>query len=187
MHFNQINIFWCFIGHFKGAVASFRRCCQGGKVAAAVKSDAGSCLAKTTKFNNWLFGQDDESLFLDYNLDEVPAMAYKREKLWEMSENANDLTINEKRELKGYDARDEADVILVSATQIPLSMDIGTEEDEEAIEEEDNAAIDDLVTSGLSEEEAQEAIGLPPDQKQVSPPVAQGAIESTLTNVEELL
>lgn len=54
--------------------------------------------------------------------DSIPAIAEKRLKMWEMANASTDLTINERRALKGYGPIDGGDTILVSAAQIPLSM-----------------------------------------------------------------
>ena len=63
------------------------------------------------------------------DLDQIPAIADKRKTLWDMADKATDLTINERRKLKGYKPLPEGDVLLVSAGQIgladALSMDDG--------------------------------------------------------------
>lgn len=56
------------------------------------------------------------------DLDQVPAIVDKRARLWEMADKATDLTINERRALKGYEPIDGGDTILVGAAQVPLSM-----------------------------------------------------------------
>lgn len=55
------------------------------------------------------------------NFDGVPAIADKRNAMWEMADRATDLTINERRALKGYEPVEGGDVLLVSSTQAPLS------------------------------------------------------------------
>lgn len=54
------------------------------------------------------------------DLDQIPAIADKRKTLWDMADKATDLTINERRELKGYKPLPEGDVLLVGANQIGL-------------------------------------------------------------------
>lgn len=54
--------------------------------------------------------------------DSIPAIAEKRLKMWEMANASTDLTINERRELKGYSPIEGGDVVLVASSQIPLSM-----------------------------------------------------------------
>jgi HK97 family phage portal protein len=60
---------------------------------------------------------------LDIDLDKIPAIAEKRRELWVMADSSSDLTINEKREMKGYDKLPAGgDEILVSSSMIPLTM-----------------------------------------------------------------
>lgn len=55
------------------------------------------------------------------NVDQIPAIADKRSKLWEMADKSSDLTVNERRAMKGYEPIDNGDVLLVPMTQAPLS------------------------------------------------------------------
>ncbi|RJX19020.1 MAG: phage portal protein [Desulforudis sp.] len=73
------------------------------------------------EWNNWFFGDGCDGYFLDYVLDDVPALSPKRDALWERARTADFLTVNERREMVGYEAIDGGDVILVQATQAPLS------------------------------------------------------------------
>jgi HK97 family phage portal protein len=60
---------------------------------------------------------------LDIDLDKIPAIAEKRREMWAMADSSSDLTINEKREMKGYDKLPAGgDEILVSSSMIPLTM-----------------------------------------------------------------
>jgi len=60
---------------------------------------------------------------LDIDLDKIPAIAEKRQELWAMADASSDLTINERRMMKGYDKLPAGgDEILVSSSMIPLSM-----------------------------------------------------------------
>lgn len=68
---------------------------------------------------NWL-GPQFGDVELRANFDKVPAIVDKRSTLWKMADNSDDLTINERRELKGYEPIDGGDVIMVSALQAPL-------------------------------------------------------------------
>ena len=54
--------------------------------------------------------------------DQIPAIVEKKSQLWEMADRATDLTINERRELKGYQPIDGGDVLLVNSSQISLGM-----------------------------------------------------------------
>lgn len=75
-----------------------------------------------TSFNNWLaaYGYQVEVRPL---LDDIPAIAEKRRAFWDMANASNDLTIDERRDLKGYAPRDsgEGDVILINSGQIALA------------------------------------------------------------------
>ncbi len=63
----------------------------------------------TDEVNDWLsplFG----GLNLKPNMDTVPAIADKRASLWDMADKSTDLTVNERRALKGYDPLPDGDV-----------------------------------------------------------------------------
>ena len=55
----------------------------------------------TDERNAWL--AEPQGVTLKPNLDKVPAIVDKRETLWGMADKSQDLTINERRELKGYE------------------------------------------------------------------------------------
>lgn len=80
--------------------------------------------------NNWLFGAGETKEFIQYDLDEVPAFQEKRAKLRTQANELRYLTINEKRGLAGYDPVPGGDVILVSATEIPLGAEVDEGEEE---------------------------------------------------------
>src|SRR3982751_3966402 len=71
----------------------------------------------------WLL-PDDDAHELGYDLDAVPAMAYRREQLFERATKATFLTINEQREMAGFGklAGEDGDVLLVSSTMRPLEQ-----------------------------------------------------------------
>lgn len=56
------------------------------------------------------------------DVDQIPAIAEKRNKLWEMADRSNDLTINERRAMKGYEPLDGGDVLFVPSSQISLEQ-----------------------------------------------------------------
>ena len=56
------------------------------------------------------------------DMDQIPAIVEKRQTLWDMADRATDLTINERRELKGYKPIPGGDALLVNASQISLDM-----------------------------------------------------------------
>jgi len=99
-----------------------------------------------SEYNAWIF--PDESLFLDYILDDVPAMQYKQELKWKRAQASTFLTENEKRQMCGFDEVDGGDVILVSATMIPLGSEPETETE---IEDADKVAKDKLKQIGLGD------------------------------------
>ena len=76
------------------------------------------------EFNHWLLRGSNK--YLDYDLDNMPAFELKRASLWERARAADFITINEKRAMVGEDTVDGGDIILVSATMLPL----GTEREE---------------------------------------------------------
>lgn len=54
------------------------------------------------QFNRWLCPQFGTDLRLDYDIESIPALAPKREAVWDKIANANFLSVNEKREALGY-------------------------------------------------------------------------------------
>jgi HK97 family phage portal protein len=71
-------------------------------------------------WNNWLgsiYGVE-----IKPDIDSIPAIAEKRLSMWQMADQSQDLTINERRALKGYGPIDGGDVLFVSSAEIPLSM-----------------------------------------------------------------
>ena len=121
------------------------------------------------EFNNWIFG-DNLELFLDHDLDNVPALAYKRESLWTTANTNNFLTINEKREMVGYEKVEGGDVLFVPFGSIPLgqasstetgSEDIPEQEDDLIAEQDEEDGIDELVDQGMDEDVARDFIGYP--------------------------
>ena len=109
------------------------------------------------ELNNWFYPKGDPH-FVDYILDDVPALSVKRDALWERAQKSDFLTINEKREMVGYDDHGDAgDVILVPVTMTPLSSLTSGEEEEEETEEEGREA---LAEQGYNEEEIDRMLGL---------------------------
>jgi HK97 family phage portal protein len=71
-------------------------------------------------WNNWLgsiYGVE-----IKPDIDSIPAIAEKRLSMWQMADQSQDLTINERRALKGYGPTDGGDVLFVASSQIPLSL-----------------------------------------------------------------
>jgi HK97 family phage portal protein len=69
-------------------------------------------------WNEWLAKPYGVEIRAD--LDDIPAIAEKRNSLWEMADKSTDLTINERRAMKGYEAIDGGDVVLINASQVPI-------------------------------------------------------------------
>ena len=108
------------------------------------------------ELSDWLFpfyGQGSRGLYLCYDQDKIPALQPRKFEAMERLEKISYLTINEKREMVGWDKYPDGDDILVSATMIPLG------ESREA-DEESKAAVASLyksaIKSGLSRKDALE-------------------------------
>jgi HK97 family phage portal protein len=56
------------------------------------------------------------------DIDAIPAIAEKRLSMWQMADASRDLTINEKRAIKGYGPIEGGDTLFVNASEIPLNM-----------------------------------------------------------------
>jgi hypothetical protein len=61
-------------------------------------------------------------MYLSLDLDQVEALQYARAKLWVAITAAWDLSVNEKREARGYGAMANADMILVPSSYQPLDV-----------------------------------------------------------------
>lgn len=108
------------------------------------------------EYNNWFFPEDDKT-FIDYILDEVPALAPRRAEKWDMVEKSTFLTINEKREQMGLEKTPGGDVILIQASMIPLDM-AGVTEEEIDDSESDMDDID--IEEDVDEESSDDKPGL---------------------------
>jgi len=71
-------------------------------------------------WNAWL--AEPAGVQLRPDLDQIPAIADKRQTLWDMADRATDLTLNERRAMKGYEKIKGGDVLLVPSSVIPLEM-----------------------------------------------------------------
>lgn len=98
-----------------------------------------------TELNNWLFNYKD-NLMLDYVIDDIPALAPRRERMWKRAQEADFLTINEKRALVRKPSVTDGDVIIVPAHMTTLENIVAEEPEEEPVkdpkkETEDNKTI----------------------------------------------
>lgn len=71
-------------------------------------------------FNNWLVPRYGENLELEINSDKIDAMSEDRDALWDRVTKSDFLTVNEKREIIGYEALAGGDVIMLPSTLSPL-------------------------------------------------------------------
>jgi HK97 family phage portal protein len=72
--------------------------------------------------NMWLTPIWGEDLYLDFDEDKISALSPRRERTWEKVQDAQFLTINEKREAVGYENVPGGDVLFVPATLLPLEF-----------------------------------------------------------------
>jgi HK97 family phage portal protein len=70
---------------------------------------------------DWNASIAEDGAELKPDLDKIPAIADKRMTLWTMADQATDLTINERRELKGFQKIQGGDVLLVGLGLMPLA------------------------------------------------------------------
>ena len=75
------------------------------------------------ELNGWL-SESFGGILLDIDLEQVPAIAEKRKELWTMADQSNDLTINERREIKGFEPTTGGETIYIPSNSIPLNFDI---------------------------------------------------------------
>lgn len=72
-------------------------------------------------------------------IDDIPAIAEKRHVLWDMANASTDLSINERRELKGYEPVEGGDDVYVTANLIPLSMETFDQDENDAEDDAEEA------------------------------------------------
>lgn len=108
------------------------------------------------ELNNWLTPAFGDDLYLDYDRDQIDALAIKREAIWTRVETSNFLTINEKREAVGYERVEGGDTLFVNAGQLPLELATDPEfgmpeqEEEDLSDFEEETEDDDSKSSGKS-------------------------------------
>lgn len=90
------------------------------------------------ELNNWFF-MEEEATFLDYNLEDVPALAPRRDALWDRAQKADFLMVNEKRNMVGLDEIDGGNVIMAPATQVPILGEDADEIDSDDLNDEEGA------------------------------------------------
>jgi HK97 family phage portal protein len=85
------------------------------------------------ELNAWLSDSFGGAM-LDVDLDQVPAIADKRRELWTMADQATDLTINERREIKGYEEVEGGDTVYIPSNLIPLNFDMPQDDNRDPAE-----------------------------------------------------
>lgn len=90
--------------------------------------------------NGWIGPMFGDQVRIEMRVDDIPAMAPKREKRWTMVQNATWMTINEKREATGLEPLDakEADELMVPAGLVPLVGSMDPPEVDETLPEVDD-------------------------------------------------
>lgn len=111
------------------------------------------------ELNNWLF--DDEDVFIDFDIEKIPALDIKREAAWKRVQDNNFITDNEKRETTGYKEINAGNVLWKPAAQIPIDVETDPNEDQDVPVDEEKQKMITLINEGFSEEEAREMLGLP--------------------------
>lgn len=64
-------------------------------------------------FNNWLTPRFGDKLYLDYDRDDIEALREDQGEVWKRANESPDLTLNEKREMKGFGPIPGGDVLIV--------------------------------------------------------------------------
>lgn len=82
------------------------------------------CRMIMDELNVWLVPAFGDGLELRADYDAIPAIQEKRRELWAMADRATDLTINEKRELKGFEPVTGGDTVYIPQGLIPLTFDL---------------------------------------------------------------
>jgi HK97 family phage portal protein len=85
-------------------------------------------------FNRWLVPLFGPDLCLEIDEDEIPALAPKRAEKWNSIMASTIHTINEKRELLGFEPFEGGDELLVPSNMLPLAETIN---DAEPVDEDD--------------------------------------------------
>jgi HK97 family phage portal protein len=117
------------------------------------------------EINNWIFETDE--IFIDYDLSKIPALEYKKELMWKRVENADFLTIDEKREMVGKEKLPNGmgNVILVNMGSTTLDQLLADNEeldsmlDGEEQQDEEDKEIQKLVDEGYSDDMARIIVG----------------------------
>ncbi len=77
------------------------------------------------EWNSWLVPRFGDNLFLDYDRDQIEALQEDQGKLFDRAERSSFLTVDEKREMTGFEALGTAkggDAVVVSSAQTTLEL-----------------------------------------------------------------
>jgi HK97 family phage portal protein len=86
------------------------------------------------EFNNWLIPKFDENIIVDYDTENVEALAEDRDAVWTRVTNAvktGVLTPNEARRELGYDDIQGGDILFMPGSMVPVVGGMGIDNDEE--------------------------------------------------------
>ena len=112
------------------------------------------------ELNNWLFPKESD-MFLDYNLEDVPALAVKRDMLWTRANEADFMSVDEKRAMVGLDkyvpTEDPGSQIYIESSKLPLGMSVEIVDEEVETEEE---VVKDMLLQGYTQGEVDMFLGL---------------------------
>jgi HK97 family phage portal protein len=64
----------------------------------------------------------EKNIFIEADYSEVPALEPRRIEKWKRADDSDDLSINEKREMKGFEPVPGGDVVLIDSNKIPLQL-----------------------------------------------------------------
>ncbi|NQS89727.1 phage portal protein, partial [Patescibacteria group bacterium] len=124
------------------------------------------------ELNWWFFGGTNVEYYIDFDLNDVPALAYKQDLKWDRAIKSDFLKENEKRNMVGYDSVEGGDAVYKPASEMAAYGDDmlipNIEENETQVEEEEDEAVEKLQQIGLTLEEAENVIGVQNDSKRIS-------------------
>lgn len=87
------------------------------------------------ELNAWLAPRFGENVRIDFDADQVPALAAARREKWEQIDKSSFITINEKREALGYKPVDGGDTLYVAAGMLPVDAMAMPEDDDQEQDE----------------------------------------------------
>jgi len=120
------------------------------------------------ELNNWLYPLGSE-MWIDFDLNNVPALEVRREAKWKRVQDSDFLTINEKREAHGYEGIDGGDTIYMPMSMTPMLGEVPDEEPapqvdqpltEDVVDAEEEQARNRLLETGIPQEMLDAYVGL---------------------------